>query len=283
MDLINKTFVVTGATSGIGRATAEILASQGASVIGVGRSSERCRKSEMELRSLSCPGSLNYLVCDLALKSQILNLGQEIRSLLKKKNIMHLDGLVNSAGIFAFTYKPTSEGLELQWAVNHLAPFRLTLEMLPLLEKAPTARMVTVSSQSHRWGRIHWRDVNLRHFYGGLRAYGQAKLANILFTLELNRRLGANSTVKAFAADPGLVKTDIGLKGTPWLVRRVWSLRRAAGDPPEKPAQAIVFLLTDPAIQNSCEIYWKIASQSNPLPVHWIWKPLPASGSFPLR
>ena len=104
---------------------------------------------------------------------------------------------------------------------------------------------------------MHWDDLQLRRCYNGLRAYGQTKLANILFTVELNHRLGAQSSVRAFAADPGLVKTDIGLKGTPGIARWVWGLRRRGGISPEEAAEGIVILLTDPSIQNARSVYWK--------------------------
>jgi retinol dehydrogenase 12 len=143
---------------------------------------------------------------------------------------------------------------------NHLAPFRLTLELLPLLQAAPAGRVVTVSSDSHYAARMNWNDIQLRRSYNGLRAYEQTKLANVLFTVELNRRLGAGSNVRAFAADPGLVKTDIGLKGTPGLVRWLWGLRRSGGISAAESARGIVALLTDPMAQETGAVYWKHGS-----------------------
>jgi len=104
---------------------------------------------------------------------------------------------------------------------------------------------------------LDWSDIQLRRRYNGLRAYSQTKLANVLFTAELNRRLGATSSVRAFAADPGLVKTDIGLKGMPRLVQWIWQQRRAGGISPEAAAQGIVFLLGEPSIQNTHAVYWR--------------------------
>jgi NAD(P)-dependent dehydrogenase (short-subunit alcohol dehydrogenase family) len=200
-----------------------------------------------------------YLTADLSEQAQIRTLGGQIQAILS--NIpgrgAGLDGLLNNAGTFTWWLALTPEGFETQWAVNHLAPFLLTHELAPVLLASPAARVVTVSSGSHYGCRLNWQDLQLRRHYNGLSAYGNSKLANVLFTLELNRRLGAGAGLRAFAADPGLVKTDIGFKGTPPLARWVWERRRAGGISPEESARGIVFLLTEPSIQNSTEIYWK--------------------------
>lgn len=255
-NLTGKTVAITGATSGIGFAMAEMLVSQGACLIGVGRSAERCQEAERRLHRTYPGATVCYLVADLALQQQVRGLSDRIEATLSSWDGHVLDGLVNNAGTFTYWLTLTPEGFETQWAVNHLAPFLLTHELLPLLEAAPQARVVTVSSGSHYGAHLDWNDLQLRRHYNGLRAYAQSKLANVLFTLELNRRLGAASSLRAFAADPGLVKTDIGLKGTPALVRWVWRLRRSSGITPAESARGIVTLLTEPSIQNSAEIYW---------------------------
>jgi NAD(P)-dependent dehydrogenase (short-subunit alcohol dehydrogenase family) len=267
--LAGKTMVVTGATSGIGFATAERLVRLGAAVIGVGRSEERCREAQNRLLRSNPEAEVVYCVADLALQSQIRSLASEIREILDSNGKAGLDGLVNNAGTFTWWLTLTPEGFEMQWAVNHLAPFLITHELLPLLRSAPAARVVTISSASHYNGRLNWDDLQLRRHYNGLRAYQNTKLANVLFTLEFNRRMGPPSRLRAFAADPGLVKTDIGLKGTPALVRRVWQWRRRGGASPEKSAAGIVFLLSEPSLlgesspygkpvpQDSTAVYWK--------------------------
>jgi NAD(P)-dependent dehydrogenase (short-subunit alcohol dehydrogenase family) len=255
--LSGKTIVVMGATSGIGLVVAEALVQRGATVIGIGRSPDRCREAESRLHFIQPEARVDYLVAELSLQSQIRSLKSRVGGLLAREGKAGLDGLVNNAGTFTFWLAYTPEGFEMQWAVNHLAPFLLTHELLTLLEAAPSARVVTVSSGSHRGVRLKWEDVQLRRCYNGLRAYQQTKLANVLFTLELNHRLGPQSPVHAFAADPGLVNTEIGLKGTPALVRWVWDWRRTGGIKPEEAARGIVFLLEDPAIQDSPEVYWR--------------------------
>ena len=181
----------------------------------------------------------------------------EIQNILEAHGRPGLDGLVNNAGTFTYWLTLTPEGFETQWAVNHLAPFLLTQLLLPQLLAAPAARVVTVSSDSHFAGRLDWQDLQLRRRYSGLRAYENTKLANVLFTLEFNRLMGPGAAVRAFAADPGLVKTDIGFKGTPALVRWFWQYRRAGGTPPELPARGIVFLLSAPELRTATQCYWK--------------------------
>jgi retinol dehydrogenase-12 len=256
-NLSAKTYVVTGATSGIGLAAAEILLRQGACVIGVGRSAGRCQEVENRLRRAHPASDITCLVADLSSQGQVRSLAAQIRARLAQRGTSALDGLLNNAGTFTYWLTLTPDGFETQWAVNHLAPFLLTNELLPLLQAAPAGRVVTVSSGSHYGTRLDWADPQLRRHYNGLKAYGSTKLANVLFTLELNRRLGPGSRLRAFAADPGLVKTDIGFKGTPAIVRWVWRQRRAAGIPAEESARGIVYLLTEPSLQESGEIYWQ--------------------------
>jgi NAD(P)-dependent dehydrogenase (short-subunit alcohol dehydrogenase family) len=255
--IFGNTYVVTGATSGIGLAVARELARKGATVIGVGRSAERCRAALEFLPSVRPGAEHLFLTADLSLQGEVRGLAARIREALDFRGQSHLDGLVNNAGAFTYWLTLTAEGFETQWAVNHLAPFLLTQELLPQLEAAPAARVVTVSSGSHYPGRIHWDDVQLFRRYNCLRAYEQSKLANVLFTAEFNRRRGEGSNVRALAADPGLVKTEMGWKSMPSAVRWIWSIRRRGGVPPEEAARGIVFLLEDPAPRESDSIYWK--------------------------
>ena len=256
--------MVTGATSGIGRAAAELLLQQGAFVIGVGRSAERGEQAQAELQALGADGRVNYLAADLAEQSAVRALARQIRQVLQQAGSDRLDGLLNNAGTFYYWLTLTSEGFEMQWAVNHLAPFLLTHELLPLLQAAPHSRVVTVSSASHYNTTLRWEDIQLRRRYNGLRAYQQTKLANVLFTAELNRRV--NPGVRAFAADPGLVNTAIGAKSDSFIARWVWNIRRRGGVPASKAAEGIVFLLSDPGIQDAPEVYWLHGQPKSPSP-----------------
>lgn len=256
-ELSNKTYVVTGASSGIGLAVTDSLLSLGASVIGVGRSAQNIRKTEQLLSTCYPDGRFTYFIADLAEQAEVKSVSAKTRDLLESRNISALDGLVNNAGTFTYWFTQSSEGIEMQWAVNHLAPFLLTTELLPLLKAAPSSRVVTVSSDSHYGARLDWSDLQLRRHYNGLKAYGNTKLANILFSQEVNRRYGHDYHIQAFAADPGLVKTEIGFKGTPAVVRWIWNIRRSGGVSPEEAARGIVALLADPSIQSSDGVYWK--------------------------
>lgn len=257
MEILKKTYVVTGATSGIGLASAAALVRAGCDVIGVGRSADRCRQAEKALSGMNPAARVHYLAADLSQQSEVRRLAALIKDCLAADGKAALDGLVNNAGVYTYWLMLTPDGIEMQWAVNHLAGFLLTHELLPLLQAAPYARVVTVSSDSHHGARIRWDDPQLRRCYDGLAAYGTTKLANILFTVELNRRLGESCSVRAFAVDPGLVKTDIAMKGTPPLVSWAWRIRRSGGTGPEVPARCIQYLLMEPTIQHAPQQYWK--------------------------
>ncbi|MGC9349773.1 MAG: SDR family NAD(P)-dependent oxidoreductase [Anaerolineae bacterium] len=263
-DLKGKTIVVTGATSGIGRAVVQALALGGAHVIGVGRSPDRCCFVQEAVSAASPGARLSFAIADLASQGQVRSLNSEIRRMVEEAGADYIDVLINNAGTVSSWRKVTEDGYELQFAVNHLAPFLLTLGLLPLLQAAPSGRVVTVSSGSHYKARMNWRDLMYRRHYSCLRAYKQSKLANVLFTVELNRRLGKQSPVRAYAADPGLVDTGIGQKGTSGLEKLVWKLRRRRGASPEEGAKTIVYLATQDLAENADRVYWKACRPKQP-------------------
>jgi len=250
----NKIILLTGATAGIGLAAARALCAQGHQVIGVGRSAERCAQAEMQIRAETPDAQIQFRLADLSSLQQVRALAEALRG-----DLARLDGLVNNAGTVTSAYTLSQDGYELQFAVNHLAGFLLARELLPLLRAAAAqngeARGITVSSASHRSGRIHWEDVMLRKGYNPLKAYEQSKVANVLFSVEFNRRYAAEG-LRAYAADPGLVKTEIGFKGTRGIVRWFWELRRLGGSPPEVGAATAVHLATQPLAAQREEVYW---------------------------
>ncbi|MGM0401713.1 MAG: SDR family NAD(P)-dependent oxidoreductase [Chloroflexota bacterium] len=264
--MMGNTYVVTGTTSGIGLALVEQLLEQGCDVIGVARSPERCAREEKRLRAAYPETRVTYVVADLSIQAEVRKAAREIESVLSRWGVKALDGLVNNAGTFTSRRELTPEGFETQWAVNHLAPFLLTHELLPLLERSSDARVVTVSSESHYRTRLRWKDIQLLEYYNPLRAYKQTKLANVLFTAQLNRRLGPDSSVHAVAADPGVVNTDIGQKTQCRLVRWVWALRRRMGVSPARAAAGIAKLLFDPSLPGTPAIYWKHGKPKRPNP-----------------
>ncbi len=260
-----KVAVITGATSGIGLATVKELVARGMYVIGSGRSKERCCAAQEEVRN-GCPGAnIHYLTADLSSLGEVERLGAEIRQQLSRDGIEHIDVLINNAGTVSSWYISTVDGFELQFAVNHLASFRLTYELLPLLARSPEGTVIVISSGSHYRTKIHWKDVMLRKHYNCLQAYKQTKLANVLFAAELNRRLvSVGSTIRAFAVDPGLVNTDIGLKGTGGIVKKIWKMRSKSGTSAEQPAQTIAWLAAESDARKTDEVYWKDKSPLNP-------------------
>jgi retinol dehydrogenase-12 len=264
LDLMGKTVVLTGATSGIGLAAAKALVTRGAWVIGVGRSTARCEEAQSAVLS-SCPTArITYLLADLSSQRQIHRLAADIRRTVNAQGDDKLDVLINNAGTVSNWCTLTEDGYELQFAVNYLAGFLLTLELLPMLHNAPAARVIMVSSGSHRHTRMHWRDVMYCRHYNTLAAYKQSKMANVLFAQELNRRLEPTSRIRAYAVDPGLVNTEIGLKGTSGVVRWVWERRRAGGVSPEEGAAALVFLAADASVEGSTALYWKNCRTARP-------------------
>ena len=182
VDTKSKTIVITGATSGIGYAATRKLAAIGANVLGVGRSAERCNKAKENILRESPDAQIDFLLADLSSQQQVKKLAEEIKQKVDKQENNAIDVLVNNAGSVVNWYTATEDGFELQFAVNHLAPFLLTHLLLPSIERSKDGRILTVSSNSHRKARIHWKDVMLRRGYNTLLAYKQSKLANVLFT-----------------------------------------------------------------------------------------------------
>jgi len=262
-DLTNKSIVVTGASSGIGFEAARALAGRGAFVIGLGRSAERCAKAEQAVLKEYPGATISFVLADLSSQRQVRAAAWKILECCLSTRRNWLDVLINNAGGVASCFIPTEDGYELQFAVNHLAPFLLTHELLPLLKAAPSARVITVSSASHRSMRIFWKDVMMRKFYNTLLAYKQSKLANVLFCYELNRRL-KDTNICAYAVDPGLVNTAIGQKGTTGIVNWLWKIRRSGGVDPKEGSATVVFLASNPSVEGKRDGYWKNCRSISP-------------------
>ena len=201
--MAGRTVLVTGGTGGIGRATAVGLAAMGASVAIVGRDRERTEDAVREIRE-SSGGHPDAFVADMSVQAEVRRLADEVLGALPR-----IDVLVNNVGGYWDTRHVTADGLERTFALNHLAPFLLTHLLLDRLRASAPARIVTVSSGAHSMGRIDFDDLGGERSYSGMRAYSQSKLANILFTYELARRLGACG-VTANALHPGMVRTGFG-------------------------------------------------------------------------
>lgn len=245
-----KICLVTGANSGIGFETAKELCAQGARCILVCRSEEKAKKAIGEIERLVPDAKTDFAVADLSSQKQVRDLSQTV---LARYDI--LDVLIHNAGSWFSDFALTEDGVERQWAINYLSPFLLTHLLLPALKNSRDARVINISSDSHFHGKIHFHDVNLSGNYHGLRAYAQSKLAQVLFTFEFERRK-AGLPVSINAVQPGLVKTDIGLKHTVSFHGLMWKLRRLTGVSPEKGAATAVYLASSEEVKNVSGKYW---------------------------
>jgi NAD(P)-dependent dehydrogenase (short-subunit alcohol dehydrogenase family) len=237
--------VVTGASSGIGRAAALMLAERGWHVIGVGRDPERCARAAEEIRAAaSADARIDFLRGDFTEMKDVARVAADIRSRTGR-----LDVLINNAGGVRDQLYVTSEGLEATLAANHLAPFLLTRELMPLLSataaQSPvgTVRAIAVSSSGHAvCPGIRWDDLNMLDNFSTGDAYCQAKLANILFTRELARRVAGDGII-AQSMHPGRVASNFASHGDETLRSYMAS---AETTDPDRPARTLVWLATAP-------------------------------------
>ena len=199
-----KTVMVTGATDGIGLVTARVLAEPGARVLLVGRNEQKGRQAIASIRQTASGADLTFHRADLSLMADIRCL---VRNVMESEP--HLDVLVNNAGGIFQNRSETAEGFERTFALNHLNYFLLTHLLLGLLRQAPSARIVNVASRAHEGGVLDFDDLQMQRRYNGWRAYRTSKLANILFTRALAKRL-EGSTVTANSLHPGFVRTRFG-------------------------------------------------------------------------
>lgn len=230
------TVLVTGASAGIGRAAAIGIARTGAHVVLLCRERTRGGPALAQVRALDTDAEL--FLADLSLQDEVRRVASEILAAHPK-----LDVLLNNAGGVFPERTLSADGLEMTFALNHLAPFLLTHLLLPALRAAAPARVVNVASEAHRGATMAFDDLMGGKSYGGLRAYAQSKLANVLFTYELARRL-EGSGVTANALHPGVVATEIARRA-PRLFRGLWSV---AWKSPEKGARTSIYLATSPDV-----------------------------------
>jgi len=175
-----KTILITGGTSGIGKATAVALAAMGAHVVVTGRNPERGVAAVEEIKKDSGTESVELMLADLSVQSEVRRLAAEFLERYER-----LDVLVNNAGLVSSKRTETPDGLETTFAINHLAPFLLTNLLLDRMQESGAGRIVTTSSEAQRWGRIDFDDLQSKRKYGGMSVYGMTKLANVMFTREL--------------------------------------------------------------------------------------------------
>ena len=205
-DLTDRVIMVTGANSGIGYEAARAFAQHGAHVVLACRNRVKADAAVADIRASAADPSVEVLEVDLGDLDSVASAAKQFLS-----DHDRLDILVNNAGLMALPHQRTAQGFEMQFGVNHLAPFALTGHLLERLLATSGSRVVAVSSTGHRPGKIHFDDLQLEKNYGPWRAYFQSKLANLLFTYELQRKLAAaGSSTIATAAHPGGARTNLG-------------------------------------------------------------------------
>ena len=196
--------LVTGANSGLGLATARALSARGATVVMACRSLRKAEAARSQLLEAGLTG-LDLLELDLADLNSVQRAASELRD-----RYGHLDLLFNNAGVMAPPRTLTNQGHELQFGVNHLGHMALTLQLLPLMQSRHDARVVTVTSGAQYFGKIRWDDPSWSKSYDRYGAYGQSKLANVMFALELDARLrNQGSPIRSLAAHPGIARTEL--------------------------------------------------------------------------
>jgi NAD(P)-dependent dehydrogenase (short-subunit alcohol dehydrogenase family) len=245
-----KVCVITGANAGIGFETALGLAKMETDLVIISKDESRVKTTIEKIISESGHKNVEGIVADLSSQKNIKKGAKEI---LEKYSI--IDVLINNAGTWYSNLTYTDENIEMQFAVNHLAYFYLTYLLLPALANAEDPRIINVGSDSHFSGKIHFNDINLTKKYHGLRAYSQSKLANILFTYEFNRRKPLNKLC-VNCLQPGLVKTNIGLKHTVALHSLAWKLRRLGGVTPAEGAETSIYLASSEEVKGISGKYW---------------------------
>ena len=239
-----KIALITGATAGIGQVAARELTRQGFRVGIVGRNPTKCRATAAQIRQEVPGAEVDTFVADLSSQAEVRRLADEVRT-----SYPRLDVLLNNAGAMYTPRQETIDGIERTWALNHLAYFLLTNLLLDLLNAAPAGRVVSVASDAHKfYPTIRFRDIEWRRGYNAWQVYGHSKLANILFTRELARRLReSGSEVTANCVHPGIVRTDFmnGKGLTFWFSRHLSNLFAI---PAERGADTAVWLATAPEV-----------------------------------
>lgn len=238
-----STVLITGGTSGIGKATAVALAAMGADVTVVGRDPERGKKALAEIRAESGNENVDLALADLSVQDEVRRLAEEFAERHDR-----LDVLINNAGLVQSKRTETPDGIETTLAINHLAPFLLTNLLLDLLKSSAPSRIVTTSSEAQRWGNVDFDDLQSRRKYRGFPVYGMTKLMNIMFTYELAGRLRGTG-VTANCMHPGGVATNFG-KNNKGPMALFFRAAKPFMRTPEQGADTLIWLSSSPDVED---------------------------------
>ncbi len=246
-----RTCLVTGATDGHGRAVALGLARAGAELVVLGRNPEKCRDVQREIAGITGGKAPDILLCDLSKRSEVDRAADEY---LDSGRPLHV--LVNNAGLVNLHRQVNEEGLEQTFAVNYLSMFQLTLRLLPRLQESAPARIVNISSDTYRIAKLDLDDLQLERDYSVSQAYARSKLAILLFTLELARRIeGTGVTVNA--VDPGPVASNIAANNPGVLYTLAKPMIRYLFPSAARAARTCLKVASDPALGTSTGGYWR--------------------------
>jgi retinol dehydrogenase-14 len=248
--MAGKTVLVTGGTGGIGRATAEGLARLGARVGVTGRGITRTQAAAAEIAKVTANPAIDAFAADLSAQAEVRRLAREVLDACPR-----LDVLVNNVGGFWATRHLTADGLEHTFALNHLSPFLLTNLLLERLTACAPARVVTVSSGAQALGKIDFDDLQGERAYSGQRAYNQSKLANVMFTYELARRL-KGSGVTATVLHPGVVRTGFGAEDPSRIFKLLVPIWRPFMKTPQQGAATSIELASSPMVEGVTGTYF---------------------------
>jgi NAD(P)-dependent dehydrogenase (short-subunit alcohol dehydrogenase family) len=237
-----KTVVITGATSGVGQAAAEKLASMGARIVAVARDRTRGVATLARIRKAGPTADHTIHYADLSRISEMKRVGQEIAAAEPR-----IDVLINNAGAAFNKRRVTEDGLELTFATNHIAYFVLTHELLPSIKTAAPSRIVSTSSMTYAWAQLDLDDLQAEKKFDGMDVYAKSKLANVLFTLELAHRLEGTG-VTANCLHPGFVKTRLGSEDGG--ISNVFGIPTSGAISPEDGARTTVYLASSPEVAN---------------------------------
>ena len=254
--LEGKVAIVTGANSGWGRATTAALADKGAEVIMLCRSEERGKEAYEKLMEKK-DRRLELILCDLGDYDSIRDFAGRVKAKYDR-----IDILVNNAGFISLDCQFTKEGLERQFGINHIGHFLLTMLLLKKMDAG--SRIINVASGAHKTGKIHFGDINLSKDFNVITAYSQSKLANVLFTRELARRV-KDRGITVNCCHPGAVATNIGIDRETGFGKTITGMLKPFFQTPEEGARTAIFLATDESVKDITGEYFyqcKIAKSS---------------------